>query len=153
MLLIMCHAGGQRFAAASRDVREVLPRVDLHRAPQSPAWFAGLLAHRGLVVPVIDLSQLAAGRDGAHRLSSRILLVETAAAGGATRRFGLLAERVELHERPDPRPAPAAGQSEGAAPWRMAVIDDAGVFYLLDVPRLLADGRQAVLFASAGGEG
>lgn len=151
MLLIMCHAGQQRFAVASCDVREVLPRVALHRAPQSPDWFAGLLRRRGEAVPIVDLTQLAAGCDCPRRLSSRIVIVETS-AGGAARRFGLLAERVELHERQDVQAAQAAEHPAGATPWGKAVIDDAGVFHLLDVPRLLAGGRQAVLFAGVGGQ-
>ena len=41
MLLIMCHAGANRYAIDSRHVSEVLPRVDLHpsgriRLPGSP---------------------------------------------------------------------------------------------------------------------
>lgn len=151
MLLIMCHAGQQRFAVASCDVREVLPRVALHRAPQSPDWFAGLLRHRGEAVPIVDLARLAAGGDCPHRLSSRIVIVEIT-AGGAPRRFGLLAERVELHERQDVQAAQAAEQPAGTTPWQEAVIDDAGVYYLLDVPRLLSKGREAVLFAGVGGE-
>lgn len=151
MLLIMCHAGQQRFALASQHVREVLPRPALYRVPQSPAWFAGLLRHRGQAVPIIDLSQLAAGCDCPPRLSSRIILVETSATG-VTRRFGLLAERVGLREgqsEPDDRPADGP---PAPTPWGAAVIDDTGVFHLLDVPALLAEGRQAVLFASAGGQ-
>jgi chemotaxis-related protein WspB len=30
--------------------------------PEAPAWVAGLFVHRGELVPVIDLSQIACGR-------------------------------------------------------------------------------------------
>jgi len=46
MLLIMCHAGANRYAFESRHVLEVLPQVNLHRLTGSPPWIAGLLIFR-----------------------------------------------------------------------------------------------------------
>ncbi|MFP3499891.1 chemotaxis protein CheW, partial [Pseudomonas sp. SIMBA_059] len=45
----------QRFALSVHEVIEVLPRQPLKPIAQAPAWVAGILAHRGHLVPVIDL--------------------------------------------------------------------------------------------------
>ena len=37
MLLIMCHAGANRYAIRFAACREVLPRVNLHRLAGSPS--------------------------------------------------------------------------------------------------------------------
>ena len=46
----------QRFALSVHEVVEVLPRQPLKPIAQAPAWVAGILAHRGQLVPVIDLA-------------------------------------------------------------------------------------------------
>lgn len=65
----------QRFALDVREVLEVLPRRALKPIAQAPAWVAGVLAHRGALVPVIDLSALSFGSPAPSRSSTRLVLV------------------------------------------------------------------------------
>ena len=65
----------QRFALDVHDVIEVLPRRPLKPIAQAPAWVAGILAHRGVLVPVIDLGALSFGQPAAERTSTRLVLV------------------------------------------------------------------------------
>jgi chemotaxis-related protein WspB len=147
MLLIMCRANMNRYAIDSRHVSEVLPRVFLHPLAHSAPWLAGLLLHRAAATPVMDLVQLTADRPCANRLSSRIVLLQFELRG-IVRRVGILAEQVGLREFSD-----AARQSEDETSGQTAlgslVLDDQGVFELVDIPRLISEDREAVLFSAA----
>lgn len=144
MLLITCNAGGNRYAIDSRHVSEVLPQVNLHRLAGSPAWLAGMLIHRGAATPVVDLCQLAAGAPCPNRLSSRIVVLESQ-LGGTWRRFGLLAEQVGVREL---RGAPEefGGETAEAATFGRLALDEQGVFQLVEIPLLVSEERQAILF-------
>jgi chemotaxis-related protein WspB len=78
MLLLTFTAGPNRYAVNVVRVVEVVPRVDLRTIPHAPAFLAGLLGYRGKVVPVIDLGLLLASLPCQDRLSTRIILVNTA---------------------------------------------------------------------------
>ena len=58
----------QRFALSVHEVIEVLPRQPLKPIAQAPAWVAGILAHRGQLVPVIDLAALSFGQPAVQRM-------------------------------------------------------------------------------------
>jgi chemotaxis-related protein WspB len=75
-------------------VVEVTPCAILRQVPHAPSGLAGLLNYRGTVVPVVDLSVILNGAASRSRLSTRILLVDVAAAGAAPRLLGFMAERV-----------------------------------------------------------
>jgi chemotaxis-related protein WspB len=146
MLLIMCHAGASRYAIDSRHVCEVLPRVALHRLAGSPYWLAGMLVCRAAATPVVDLVQIVEGRDCPERLSSRIVIlrIESPSEG---RRFGLLAENVELRETHAAPQAAGGGPAAHAALGRLC-LDEQGVFQLVDIERLLSEGRREALFSA-----
>ncbi len=148
MLLIMCHAGANRYAIASRHVSEVLPRVNLHRLTGSPPWLAGLLIYRGAATPVVDLIQLTEGRPCPNRLSSRIAVVQTEAEG-LPRRLGVLAEHVGLREVA----GVPADETAGEGNLGRILLDEQGVFQLIDIPRLVSRDRQAVLHSAAERQG
>ena len=148
MMLIMCHCGEHRFAVDSRHVSEVLPRVRMHALGGAPSWFAGVLIHRGSATPVIDLSQLAEGKDCPASLSSRIAIVQTELRG-SRRRFGVLAERVGLREVRGGADQSFA-RADGPALFGELRLDEQGVFQLLDIARLVSEERQAVLFPAEG---
>jgi chemotaxis-related protein WspB len=148
MLLIMCHASASRYAIDSRHVSEVLPRVGLHRLTGSPPWLAGVLVYRGTATPVVDLTQLMEERDCPTRLSSRIVVLQTELRG-ITRRFGILAEHVDLREAVND-PDEASGETVGPTALGTLRLDEEGVFQLIDIQRLVSEGRQEVLFPSAG---
>jgi len=147
MLLIMCHAGANRYAIDSRHVNEVLPRANLSRLSGSPAWLAGMLLRRGSATPVVDLSQLTEGRPCPGRLSSRIVILQME-LGGRYRQFGVLVERVGLREIQE---GPRGSGREVDAPAALGTLhlDEQGLFQLIDIPRLVSGDRQAILFSTA----
>lgn len=49
-LYLQFRLGQQRFALNVHEVIEVLPRRPLKPIAQAPAWVAGILAHRGVLV-------------------------------------------------------------------------------------------------------
>jgi chemotaxis-related protein WspB len=144
MLMIMCHAGANRFAFESRDVIEVLPRVNLHRLPDSPPWLAGLMIFRGTPIPVIDLTQLTQSVPCPNRLSSRIAVVETE-LNQATQRFGVLAEEMGLREFNADQKHPGA-EAGGKTALGKLCLDEQGVFQIIDPTSLVRDDRLAILF-------
>lgn len=141
MLLVVCRTAGNRYAIDARKVSEVLPRATLHRESGSPAWLAGLMIRRGQTIPVIDLAQAAGDPACAHRLSNRIVIVESDVEGVA-RRVGLLAESADLHD------AACVSQTatRSVTPWGRLVVDEHGVLSLIEPSRLLSADRQSLLF-------
>ena len=147
MLLIMCNAGGNRYAIDARHVSEVVPQASLHRMVGSPPWLAGMLIHRGTATPVMDLAQLAGGAPCPNRLSSRIVVLQSELAG-TSRRFGVLAEQVALREMGDVAGLPES-ETAGPAAFGSLALDDQGVFQLVDIRLLASEERQAILFPPA----
>jgi chemotaxis-related protein WspB len=148
MLLIMCHAGADRFAVDSRHVSEVLPRANLQRPGGAPPWLAGLLIYRGTAAPVIDLVQLTQGGVCPNRLSSRIVVLRTD-LDGVERKIGLLAENVglcEVDEAADAMAETTAKTSRGPTAWGSLRLDAQGVFQVIDLRLLLCKERRDVLF-------
>jgi len=60
-LFLVFHIGHERYALKATEVAEVLPRLPLKPIAHAPRWVAGIFAHRGAMVPVIDLSALTFG--------------------------------------------------------------------------------------------
>ncbi|MFZ5831610.1 MAG: chemotaxis protein CheW [Planctomycetota bacterium] len=144
MLLITCHAGANRYAIDSRHVREVLPRVQLHRLGSAPGWLAGVLIYRGTTSPVIDLTQLVHGAECPNRFSSRIVVLHTQ-LGGVDRQFGLLAEHVGVREV-GTELGGAGGEPAGRSAIGEVFLDEDGVFELIDITRMVSKDREEVLF-------
>jgi chemotaxis-related protein WspB len=145
MSLIMCQAGANRYAFNSRDVLEVLPRVNLQRLPNSPPWFAGLLIFRGTAIPVIDLTQFTQSMPCPNRLSSRIAVLQILFKG-SLQRFGVLAEQLELHEFNADHKRPDTESGGQTAPGQLR-LDEQGVFQIIDPSSLLSEDRMAILFS------
>ncbi|HEY0285985.1 MAG TPA: chemotaxis protein CheW [Pseudomonas sp.] len=74
-LFLLFRIGSERYALEAVEVAEVLPRLTLKPIAQAPHWVAGVFAHRGVVVPVIDLSALTFGHPAQSRTSTRLVLV------------------------------------------------------------------------------
>lgn len=92
MLLLLFELDRQRYALDAAQVSVVLPLVDIRALPGAAPGVAGVIEHRGAAVPVLDLSALALGRRSARRLSTRIVIVQHAEAGGRARVLGLMLE-------------------------------------------------------------
>lgn len=93
-LLLLLAVGDQLYAIDSEQVVEVIPRVQLRPLSGTPPHRPGVFNFRGRVVPVVDVSQLIAGRPCAGHLSSRIIMVRHRDGEGAPALVGLLAECV-----------------------------------------------------------
>ncbi|QLA17477.1 chemotaxis protein CheW [Desulfolutivibrio sulfoxidireducens] len=95
MLFVLFRAGQGRYAVRAALVRRIVPLVRLAEAPGAPPYVAGLMNHRGRVVPVVDVSGLLCGGRSRPLLSTRIILAECAdPRTGTSRLLGLLAEGV-----------------------------------------------------------
>jgi chemotaxis-related protein WspB len=148
MLFLLFQLGRDRYALDARDVAEVLPLVKLKQVPQAPAGVAGIFDYRGAPVPVIDLCALALGRPAAARLSTRIVLVNYAAAGSGPRLLGLIAEQAtEMLRRAETDFAPAGIQHEGAPYLGPVSADPRGLIQRVEVDRLLTPAVRTALFA------
>jgi chemotaxis-related protein WspB len=144
MLVLTFEAAGQRYALDTRHVVEVLPWVQVQPVARAPAWVAGFFSYRGTVTAVLDLGRLAGGEPCACRYNSRLVLVSVPGTGGP-RRLGLLAERVGTAQvSPPAEGGPADAET---AAWGTLLLDERGVFQLLDVGRLVPSGEGAALVA------
>ncbi len=137
MLVIMCQAGGFRFAIAAADVVEVLPLVNVQEMPDGAPWQAGVFAHRHVATPVIDLPRLITGQPCPRRRNTRTILLHVD-RDGLPRQVGVLAERVTTAEIDVQAPAPGTTDSTARASDTLgpALLDEQGVFQLVDVSRL-----------------
>ena len=112
-----------------------------------PAWLAGLLIYRGTATPVLDLVQLTEETDCPSRLSSRIVMVETELEG-IVRKFGILVEQVVLREM-QIEPGVKESKAAGSTSLGELRLDELGIYQLLNLRKLVAGDRQAILFPAA----
>ncbi|MFJ3074648.1 MULTISPECIES: chemotaxis protein CheW [unclassified Pseudomonas] len=139
----------QRFALDVREVIEVLPRRPLKPIAQAPAWVAGILAHRGVLVPVIDLCALSFARPAAERTSTRLVLVHYR----KVHQLGLILEQATDTLRCPPDEFQPYGLDNGEAPYLGPVRQDAqGMLQRIEVDDLLSDAVRALLFAEQPGQ-
>jgi chemotaxis-related protein WspB len=149
MLVLTFRAGGEPVGVDIRRVREVIPRVRVEPVTGAPAWLAGVFVYHGLVVPVVDLHRLTAGRDCPPHLSSRIILLPLDSAGGKL--VGLLASQVADLKEVSETAAPTVPGSGGGIDLGALVADGPGVLRLLDPDRLFPAEVRRQLLAAAGG--
>jgi chemotaxis-related protein WspB len=89
MRFLIFDLGHDRYGLPVRDVRRLLPLMELKRIPQAPDFVAGLMNLHGRPVPVLDLCRLACGRECTSHFDTRIVLVDYRGLP-----LGLIAERV-----------------------------------------------------------
>lgn len=95
MKLLVFHIGPDRYGLPLRQIRRVLPLMELKRVPLAPHAVAGLMNLHGQPVPVIDLARLAGYEASADHFDTRIVLADYTLPGGTVQALGLLAERVQ----------------------------------------------------------
>jgi len=144
MLVLMCHAGKNRYAVDCASVIEVVPYVDFDTLDDSPKWLAGVFAHRGVATPLVDFTLLLAGSPCPRRWSSRIILVHCDIED-LPGQLGLLAERVTTAEIDDQARATTAEEKSVMEAVGPILLDDRGMFQLVDLPRLLSVDRRSAL--------
>jgi len=138
----------QRFALDAHEVAEVLPRLPLKPIAQTPEWVAGVLAHRGALVPVIDVGALSFGVPAPVRTSTRLVLVHY--RGEPLRPgllLGLILEQATDTLRCLPEEFQPYGLDNRQAPYLGPVREDAhGLVQRISVQDLLSDAVRALLY-------
>jgi chemotaxis-related protein WspB len=151
MLFVLFQLGSDRYAIDTACVVEVLPLIEITRVPHAPPEIAGICDRRGAPIPVVDLSQLLAGRPAEHRLSTRILIVRYTDGRGIPQLLGLIAEKATEVTRREPEAFVDSGITNRRTPYLGTVSGDAhGMVQRIDVATILPDAVRDVLFAQAG---
>lgn len=91
-LFLKFKIGNEDYALTTENVIKVIPVITLSQIPETPAFFSGTFDYRGLIVPVIDLSQLTIGKPATIRLSTRIILIHFILKDGRKTILGLITE-------------------------------------------------------------
>ncbi|MDE4536681.1 purine-binding chemotaxis protein CheW [Pseudomonas sp. ITEM 17296] len=147
-LYLQFRIADQRFALDVHEVIEVLPRRPLKPIAQAPSWVAGILAHRGALLPVVDLSALSFGQAAAQRTSTRLVLVRYR----GDLQLGLVLEQATETLRCRPEEFQPYGLDNGDAPYLGPVRQDAqGLVQRIAVDDLLTDAVRELLFADERG--
>lgn len=150
-LFLVFHVGQERFALPAVEIAEVLPRLLLKPIAQAPAWVAGIFAHRGRMVPVLDVRQLMFGEPAVTRTSTRLVLVHYRVDPAHPQRLlGLILEQANetLRCRADEfRPY---GLADRQTPYLGPVREDAqGLMQRVSVQDLLDASVRELLYAAA----
>jgi chemotaxis-related protein WspB len=98
-LAVLFRVAAGAYAIPCLKISEVVPLVTLHTIPHAPQWLIGAIAHRGSLIPVVDMCELLGGYACPVRLSSRIVLASCLLADGTSQMLGLLAERMSEARR------------------------------------------------------
>ncbi|WP_342119566.1 chemotaxis protein CheW [Pseudoduganella sp. OTU4001] len=145
MKVLVFHIGADRYGLPLRQVRRVLPLLELKGIPLAPDSVAGLMNLHGDPVPVIDLARISGGPPARQHFDTRIMVVDYSTPGGMLHALGLMAERVQgVQNVVEQELAPSGVQ---AAPFLGRVAGDAlGLVQLVDVDALLPAELRARLF-------
>lgn len=145
MLVLMCEAGENRYALDTSCVVEVVSFVRLEQKMAAvPAWLSGMFVYRGRAVHVADLTHITTGRPCPPRRNSRIIIARFNLPN-IPPLLGLLAERVTTAEintaEIDTRSADSAQETAQTEPRGQVLLDEQGMFQLIDPARLFAEDR------------
>lgn len=153
MQLLSFTAAGEPYAIESRRVVEVLPLVPARPIPRTPDYVLGVFTYRGTLVPLIDLGRRLADAPPATRLSTRVIVVDSAPPAGRPGRLGLVAENV-ISIVPGERTETSLPPLKlDAAPFLGRMLRIGGrTVQLVDVDRLLPAELAAGLFPAASAE-
>lgn len=145
MKVLVFHIGDDRYGLPLRQVRRVLPLLELKGIPLAPDSVAGLMNLHGAPVPVIDLARISGGAPSRRHFDTRIVLADYSAPDGAVHALGLMAERVlGVQDIAEQELAPSGVQG---APFLGQVAGDArGMVQLVAVDALLPAELRARLF-------
>lgn len=137
MLLLLFYLGDEMYTIKCEKVREVVPMVRLKEMSQAPAFVAGLLNYRGVIVPVIDLRWLIQGTPCELRLSTRIILVDFEGKDHEPYTIGLMAERVtETVRKPLDAFLPSGVSVDGTPYLNSVLMDQDDMIQFIDLDLL-----------------
>ena len=147
MLFLQFQLGKDHYALDSSQVVEVLPLLGIKQIPQAPAGVVGAFNYRGRPVPVIDLSELALGRQARLHMSTRIIIVRHPGVNGSQHLLGLIAEKATQTMRRDRADFTDSGVGNDDVPYLGPVVTDPdGLVQWIEVSRLLPAPVREVLF-------
>lgn len=151
MVFLVFAIGNERYVLESRQVVEVVPRVELWQVPKAPAYCAGVFIYRGTLVPVLDLCQLMHSRPCPPRLSTRIILVHYRGDDGPRHVLGLMAEHVTDTMTREPTDFAPLGMTVKDAPYLGDILtDEHGMLQRVRLEHLLPASVRATLFTELG---
>lgn len=147
-LFLLFRIGEERYALEAVEVAEVLPRLPLRAIAHAPHWVAGVLPHRGQVVPVIDVSALTFGRPANTRTSTRLVMVHYRAdAERPEQLLGLILEQATDTLRCPRSEFKAYGLDNRQAPYLGPVREsETGLLQWIRVQELLSDPVRELLY-------
>ncbi len=94
MLMLLFYVGNERYACECDTIVEVIPQVALRQVSTSQEYLIGLLNYANMPIPIVDFTQLCAGRSSIPYLSTRIIIFRRQLENQPEQTLGLLAERV-----------------------------------------------------------
>jgi chemotaxis-related protein WspB len=149
-LFLLFRIGDERYALEAVQIAEVLPRLPLKAIAHAPKWVAGVLAHRGDMIPVIDLAALAFGQIAKSRTSTRLVLVHYQVdAEQPARLLGLIIEQATDMLRCAPDEFKDYGLDSPDASYLGPVREDAsGLVQWICIQDLLNDQVRELLYPS-----
>lgn len=147
-LFLLFSIGQERYALEAMEIAEVLPRLQLKPVAHAPHWVAGVFAHRGMMIPVIDLSALAFGQPARVRTSTRLVLVHYRVDTLAPARLlGLILEQATDTLRCSPGEFKAYGLDNSDARYLGPVREDeSGLLQWIHVQDLLSNEVRTLLY-------
>ncbi|EPJ89010.1 putative chemotaxis-like protein [Pseudomonas sp. CFII64] len=147
-LFLLFRIGEERYALEALEIAEILPRLQLKPIGHAPHWVAGVLAHRGALIPVVDLSALTFGLPARVRTSTRLVLVNYRVdALRPAQLLGLILEQATDTLRCAPGEFKPYGLDNPEARYLGPVREDeSGLLQWIGVQDLLSDAVRALLY-------
>jgi chemotaxis-related protein WspB len=94
LLFLLFQISHDVYALDTRQIVEVLPLVNVKKIPQAPGAVSGLFIYHGVTMPLVDLSQLANGRESDRVMSTRVVVLRYMDPRGTERTLGLIIEKT-----------------------------------------------------------
>ncbi|HMU37955.1 MAG TPA: chemotaxis protein CheW [Pseudomonadota bacterium] len=152
------HIAEEEYGIGIEHIREIIKHRVVTEVPRVPSFVAGIIAVRGLVMPVLDLRQRLRMRQAALSPKSRILIVSRPAPNSEVmseeerERFGMLVDRVNevvrIHEIDIEPPTVLSGKEsefvEGIGRLRTEV-DDTGRREVRVGPGMITTAPQRII--------
>jgi chemotaxis-related protein WspB len=147
VLLLQVRAGSDTFVLDTKHVVEIIPMVQWTSVPGAPRGIAGVLNYHGSPLPLIDLSDLVAGKPAEPRMTTRVVVARYG-SNGSQRSLALLAEGVTDVIRMPETALGAAPLTRASAPFLGRISTSTGeIVQEIDVSRLLPDELRTAWFA------
>lgn len=147
ILLLKFKIGDEYYALNTDDVIEVIPVVSLRQIPGTAKFFSGIFDYRGIIVPVIDITQLTLGKPTTIRLSTRIILTNFTHKNGQKSILGIITEDMTDTLDIDESAIQNTGIVSEQVPYLGAIIQIEDQFIqCIELNKLLSEEQQKIFF-------